>query len=164
MSDDWTQTEIEAVLDHPSQKIGPDERVIILRMLRIGSSRRMAAKMVDVHPSTLRAFVKRNSRFAAEMKEAEGTAYKSWLMRMHETDDWRAAQWMLKCKHPDEFSEVTKIAQTDAKGRDLTPEQRGRVIDSIIRKKLGDDAELLIPQQQAKGIPTNGHTNGNGKR
>lgn len=161
----WTEVDEASILSPVHQQvISDDAKDVALRLIAIGGSRQMAARLIGISNSALRDLMKRDHSFALSVRESEATAYQTWLRKMRDADDWRAAAWMLKMKHPDEFSEVKKVAQTDSKGRDVDPETRKRLVESVIRRKLGPRADLLIPvSANGNGNHDNGSTNGKTK-
>ena len=50
---------------------------------------------------------------------------------------WQASSWFLARKYPEEFAQTSKHALTNAAGKDLTPNQRQKLIDAIIEERKG---------------------------
>jgi hypothetical protein len=90
--------------------------------------------------STITEECKRDESFSTRLMEAEGECYAGYLTviaKAAKEGDTKSAQWFLARKYPQEFASVTKNAFTDSQGRDLTPNQRQKLIDAIIEERKG---------------------------
>ena len=120
------------------RKLNEEMKEQILRVIEIGGSRQKAAMLVGVSRQVLGEEAKRDPVFFTRLKEAEGKAYNKYLTVIGdaaESGDVKAAQWMLARKYPEEFSEMRRNALTNARGKDLTQEERHKLMDAIIAER-----------------------------
>ena len=93
-----------AVLDAP---FGIIKQTQILALLRLGYSRRMAARQVGCNHATIGRAAARDPSFAAQLCHVEGQADFQALKLVRtaagQEKYWRAAAWILERRNPEEF-------------------------------------------------------------
>jgi len=104
----------------------------IVALVRLGGSRRMAAREVGCHPATIARTAGRDPHFAERLAHAESLADRKALDIISRAQDqekyWRAAAWVLERRNPDEFAR--RMPNT------FTAEQVMEVIARLIRVLL----------------------------
>lgn len=120
-----------------------EKKTQVLAFISAGGSRVRAAAYVGVGCTVLADEQQRDPIFSESLTQAEANCEMIHLGKVNQADDWRASAWFLARKFPAQWAEVKKLAETDAKGQDLTPEERERAIMATIKRKFGDRAAFL---------------------
>ena len=84
----------------PREVLDPDRRLLALAVLRLGGSRRMAARQAGCAHTTIARTAARDPEFAAKLAEAEGHAATDGLSRPRSEIDedklGKAADWIAR--------------------------------------------------------------------
>ena len=117
---------------HPREALDHIKRATIVALVRLGGSRRMAAREVGCSPSTITRTAGRDPYFAERLAHAESLANRKALEIISRAQDqekyWRAAAWVLERRNPEEFARRTPHT--------FTAEQVMEVIARLIRVLL----------------------------
>lgn len=84
----------------------------LLNALRLGLSRCTAAKIVGCHHSTITNEGRRNPKFLAKLKEAEGHCEQSLVAFIYaaaKRGQWTAAAWILERKMPQKWGRIMRV-------------------------------------------------------
>ncbi len=83
----------------------------VLNALRLGLSRNTASKIIGCHHSTITNEARRNPKFLARLKEAEGSCEQSlvaFIYKAAQGGQWTAAAWLLERKFPQRWGAVRR--------------------------------------------------------
>jgi hypothetical protein len=118
--------------NHPREVLDNIKRATIVALVRLGGSRRMAAREVGCNPATITRTAGRDPHFAERLAHAESLADRKALENISRAQDqekyWRAAAWVLERRNPEEFARRTPHT--------FTAEQVMEVIARLIRVLL----------------------------
>jgi hypothetical protein len=85
-----------------------EKKSVVVAMITVGASRRVAANYVGCSPSTIRRTAARDPDFAARLKKAtsdEEMGCLGMIRRAAKKEQyWRAAAWILERVHPDRYA------------------------------------------------------------
>jgi hypothetical protein len=120
-------------------KFTPKACKTILDHIKLGMPYKFAATAAGVDYTTFNKWVNKGKEqetgqyhdFYNEVQEAEAIFVRNNLARIAKAateGSWQAAVWMLKIRHPDEFTEVIK---TDNKN-----EHSGQIVVNLVRKSF----------------------------
>ncbi len=141
----------------------------IIRLVTLGSSRRMAARVVGCAASTITRTAARDPQFAAELARAEAkleTRMLHCIRKAAQTQcHWRAAAWLLERKNPQEFAPrppgvltVVEVYRMFAEvlaslGGQIADENRRRAMDALETLLLEADggAEVIRDVEHDSG-------------
>jgi hypothetical protein len=91
----------------PREVLNELRQKVVVALLRLGFSRRTAARHVGVSHTSIARAAARDARFAKELSDAESVADYSALKMVRDAGRqekyWRAAAWILERRLPDEF-------------------------------------------------------------
>jgi hypothetical protein len=101
----------------PREVLDPVKRAKVVALVRLGGSRRLAAREVGCCHRTIARAAARDPQFAAELAAAESRADGKALRLIDRATDqekyWRAAAWVLERRNPEEYGRRAPHTQTD---------------------------------------------------
>lgn len=90
-------------------KLGPVERKQVLAVLQVGGSRRDAARVLKVWPTTLQRAMKRDRTFRRQVLRAETLGKLHHLRKLFDHNAWGAHAFFLERRYPEEFARKDKV-------------------------------------------------------
>lgn len=90
---------------------------------RKGLTRKVAARVAGISPTTLYKYLREDAEFAQRVKSAQADGEESLvdLIREHAADTWQAAAWLLERRYPDRYGPPKQRLQHEV--TPMTPEQ-----------------------------------------
>jgi hypothetical protein len=111
------------------------DRRVVLALISIGCSRRMAARYVGCSPTTIARSAARDAGFARSLGEAECGMQVAHLKNIHRAAKkdqyWRAAAWMLERLSPQDFAPRRADAITLAQVKRLVAELAEAIVEQV---------------------------------
>ncbi len=90
------------------EALAPEDRRLIVRLVRLGCSRRIAARHVGCSHSTITRTAGRDPDFSRQLLQAEAALEVEMLTAIHNAAKnerhWRAAAWLLERKNPRDYA------------------------------------------------------------
>src|SRR5688572_6680302 len=83
----------------------------VLRALELGCTRRAAAGVADIHPSTLYEWLAKDPTFSDAVEKAEAKAEGTYIAAVANAvpKSWQAAAWWLERRHHEDFAQRNKV-------------------------------------------------------
>lgn len=126
-------------------KLTDDVRAEVIVLISEGVSQEKAAEIVGVVPTAIREHAKKHPEFLRDLARAHAKFYRKHLSKIDDSEDWKASQWLLKVKWPDEFADAI-LKQLSVS---LTAEEIARMSD----EELNAFVRRLIALAAGKGTP-----------
>ena len=129
----------------PREVRDPIKRAQIPALLKLGCSRRMAAKQVGCAASTITRTADRDERFHDQLAEAQADVRALRLIR-HAADQekyWRVAAWLLERRNPDEYGRRAPFTFTGRQVTALLERAFAGIAADLPKKKLEQIAETF---------------------
>ena len=128
------------------------KKKLIAKLVRLGSSRRAAAKHVDCSPSTITRTARRDERFRHELEKAESDFELMLVGRIQqaasESRNWRAAAWLLERKLPNRYRprrpDVVTPEQMEEMLTTLADFLTARVTDPRARAAVMEQVDVMV--------------------
>ena len=136
----------EIATGDPRIALDAGKQMEVLFYLRLGASRRMAARQVGCCHRTIARAAARDPDFARELARAEADADEKCLHLISRATDqekyWRAAAWVLERRNPEEFA--ARKPHTFSAGHVL--ELFTRFLHAVLPKLPADCRETLLDE------------------
>jgi hypothetical protein len=132
----------------PREALDPVKRATVVALVRLGGSRRMAAREVGCCHRTIARAAARDPQFAAELAAAESRADGKALRLIDRATDqekyWRAAAWVLERRNPDEYAR--RAPKTFTNGQVL--ERFTRFLHAVMPQLPADCRDTVLAEYE----------------
>jgi hypothetical protein len=127
---------------NPREPLDAAKRDLIVTLVRLGGSRRMAAREVGCAASTITRIAARDPQFAARLDEAESKSDRKALEIINRAQDqekyWRAAAWVLERRNPEEYGRRTPHTYTADQVMRLVSRIVGTLLPAVPDNRRGE--------------------------
>ena len=137
-----------SITGDPREVLDPVKRATVVALVRLGGSRRLAAREVGCCHRTIARAAARDPQFAAELATAESRADGKSLRLIDRATDqekyWRAAAWVLERRNPEEFGRRAPNTFTN----DQVLERFTRFLHAVMPKLPAECRETLLEEYE----------------
>ncbi len=132
----------------PREALDPVKRATVVALVRLGGSRRLAAREVGCCHRTIARAAARDPQFAAELAAAESRADGKALRLIDRATDqekyWRAAAWVMERRNPEEYGRRAPHTFTG----DQVMERFTRFLHVVMPKLPAECHETLLEEYE----------------